>query len=458
MTEPKPSLRTTQLADMAWAMAHKRIGLLHDPGVGKTPPVCVLLYWHWTEGRRSVWVMPKQLIDKNVDELLRFSHFTPADVVVVDGSRKQVEAAIRSNAKVFLMGFDRWKLSWRQLLEAHPDIGVLAGDEWHMGYSTHDSARTQELYEAMRYIEGLIAMTGTIIKGRLTSAYPLIHLIEPRYYVGYEDFERQHEVIGPDGKRAGWTNHGKLAQIFAKHCLRRTFESEYGPEAKVIVPERVAMAPKQRAAYEEFEAKAILELENAFLTAGHGGVFALRCRQIMAHPETFGLAEGEKTGKDQLLDVHLSNHANDGTPFGIFGAFVPEQERIYELCKAKGFRVGLMNGTTKQAERNRIDIGFRKGQVDIIVGSPQVATVGYNWDHCDHVAFASTDYGDDTFYQAYRRFIRGVRTKPLLISVLEYAKSIDQRIFRIIEQKSSDANRIDGREVYRLGATSSADA
>ena len=75
----------------------------------------------------------------------------------------------------------------------------------------------------------------------------------------------------------------------------------------------------------------------------------------------------------------------------------------------------------------------------------------YNWDHCDRVCFTTLDYQDDTFYQAYRRCIRGVRATPLLITVLEYADSIDQKIMGIIRRKSALANRVDPtREVYDL--------
>lgn len=450
----KPSLRESQLVDLTFSMMNQRCGFLHDPGVGKTPPVCVALYWHWTQGRRSVWAQPKSLLEKNYEELLRFTHFTPDDIVIVDGTSKQVAKAISSNAKVFLCGFDRLKRSWDDLAKAHPDIEVVAVDEWHMGYSTHSSQRTQHLYEIMRNKKRwFMPMTGTIIKGRLTSAYPMIHIIEPRYYAGYQDFVNQHSITDADGNTLGWRNHEKIAAILGKHCIRRTFEAEYGKESKVIITKKCKMSPAQYDAYREFEDKALLELENEqTLAAPSGGVFVLRCRQIMQHPETWNLSGGEMTGKDELLEVDLADHANDGKPLVVFPVFKPEQERIVKLIRSKGITVELMNGDTPTKRRGEIDRAFVRGDIQCIVGSAQVATVGYNWQHCDHAIFPSLDYGDDTFYQAYRRFIRGVRETPLRISIYEYEKSIDQRIFSIVRRKSSDANKVDGREIYILGA------
>lgn len=453
----KPALREDQLVDLTFGIANKRVGFLHDPGVGKTPPVCVLLYWHATQGRRSIWTQPKSLLKKNYDELLRFTHFRPEDIVIVDGNAKEVGRAIASDAKVFLVGFDRLKRSWSDLRTAHPDIEVIAVDEWHMGYSTHGSQRTQHLYDIMRSPKmWLIGMTGTLIKGRLSSAYPLFHMIEPRYYAGLKDFMRQHAIVDAYDNVVGWQGHDKIAAIAAKHCIRRSFTDVYGPEAKVIFTERCEMSPKQRGTYKEFEDKAVLELEDDMLTAVNGGVFVLRCRQIMQHPETWGLAEGEKTGKDELLEVHLEDHKNDGKPIVIFACFVPEQERLVKLVQSKGMTVALLNGNTPTKRRAQIDEDFRAGKIQVLVGSPAVATVGFNWQHVDHCVFTSISYMDDEFYQAYRRFIRGKRETPLRITVLEYAKSIDQRLFRIIQRKSADANKVDGREVYVLGAKEAA--
>lgn len=453
-TLTKPSLRDDQLVDLTFGMMHQRCAFLHDPGVGKTPPVCVLLYWHWTQGRRSVWAQPKSLLEKNYHELLRFTHFTPEDIVIVDGTAKQVAAAITSNAKVFLCGFDRLKRSWDAMVTTHPDISVVAVDEWHMGYSTHSSQRTQHLYEIMKNkSRWCLPMTGTVIKGRLTSAYPLIHIIEPRYYAGYKDFVGQHAIVDAYDNVVGWKNHSKISAILGKHCIRRTFEEVYGKESKVIFTKRCKMSPKQLEAYKEFEDKALLELEDeTTLTAPGGGVFALRCRQIMQHPETWGLNEGETAGKDELLEIDLADHVNDGKPLVVFPVFKPEQERILKLLRSKGVVAELMNGDTSSKRRGEIDRAFVRGDIQAIVGSAQVATVGYNWQHCDHAIFPSLDYGDDTFYQAYRRLIRGVRTTPLRISIYEYERSLDQRIFRIVQKKSTDANKVDGREIYVLGA------
>jgi hypothetical protein len=449
--EPGISLRQSQIVDLTFLMQTPRAALLHDPAVGKTPSVCVYMWWMWsTNHQRSIWVMPGQLMEKNKEELLRFTHFTSDDVMILDG-RPEDKIFPEDDPKVIIMGAARFKLSWRALLKRFPDINLLAADETHMFWATDGSQQTQQMYMAMQKIERFVAMTGSIIKGRLSSAYPVIHVIEPRYYASYDVFLGYHHVAEIPGAKKSWVHGGRIAQIMGKHALKRSFEDEYGAEAKVIVTEQCQMSPKQRMNYDKFEAEAILELEDSMLTGSGGGVFALRCNQIMAHPETWGLAEAEVTGKDEQLLIHAAHHANTGEPCIVYPFFIPEQERIAKLLEKQGMTVGVMNGNTSSKERGAIDRAFRAGEIQWLVGSPQIAVVGYNWGHVNHVIFPTVPYGDDILYQAYRRAIRGVRTTPLLITIFEYANSIDQRKMAIIRAKSKLAQSVEHtREVYDL--------
>ncbi len=383
---------------------------------------------------------------KNKAELVRFTHFTDEDVCIVDGPGPWPDA------KVYLMGPARFKLSWKKLVLAQPRLRHVVGDETHMFWATHGSGASNALYAAMQELDGFVGMTGSWVKGRLSSTYPLIHVIEPNYYASYENFLKVYKVTRADGSTAGWKNPERIGDIAARHAIRRSFESIDGPESKVIITEVCEMKPLQHAAYKEFEKFAILELDDAFLEGKSGGVHAMRCCQIMAHPETFGLAEGEVTGKDELLAIHLSNHQVSGKPGAVFARFVPEQERIFAQIQATGMTVALMNGSTPAKKRMQIDEDYVAGRIQWIVGSPPVAAVGFNWGHTDHVIFTTLNYEDADFYQAYRRFIRGKRSTPLLISVLEYESSLDQKIMQIIEKKSLLASKVDGREVFELSA------
>ena len=242
-----------------------------------------------------------------------------------------------------------------------------------------------------------------------------------------------------------WKNPQKVAEFFRTYGVRHSFKSVYGEEAKVIVNEQCQMDPKQRKAYDEFEETALLELEDSWLDGSLPGVNLIRCRQLMEHPQTFGapLDTITETGKEARLKVHLEDAKLSGKPMIIFAALKPQHDRLVALCKSMGFRVGLINGDVSTKRRFEIDADFKAGYLDIVIGSPATMAVGYNWGHVDTVIFMSLDYMDSSFIQGYRRAIRGKRTTPCLIYVLEYENSVDQKIFAIVQKKSALAHAVD---------------
>jgi hypothetical protein len=444
-------LRSYQVVDLAFYMSHPRCGNFSDPGTGKTPSVCVYMGWLWDEKKvRSIWAMPKSLLRKNLAEL---QDWAPGiEAVIVDGTPKQREKQMQTDAHVFLMGFDCFARNWERLVELHPDIDCLVGDEWHLGFKTDGSQRSQSMYRFMERTTYLISMTGTLIDGRLDAAYPFIHVTEPGAYIGgYDGFRMRHAMEDDYGKVEEWIRPGEVGAILGRHAIRHTFEEAYGPEAKVIVVESCEMERKQREFYDEFEEQALLELEESWLDGTLPGVNLIRCRQLMEHPQTFGppLDVIKYTGKEERLMIHLEDHRTK--PLVIFGALTEQHNRVVKICEDMGFRVGLINGTVSGARRAQIDNAFKAGELDIVVASPATAGIGFNWGHVDHIIFMSLDYMDSNFVQAYRRAIRGKREKPLLITIMEYENSVDQKIFAIVEKKSKMAEAVDAtRPAVRL--------
>src|SRR3546814_10458583 len=78
-------LRPYQVQDLAFHIANPKSLNLSDPGTGKTPNVCVLAYYHWAKhGRKTIWAMPKSLMEKNKDEFGLFTPFEPDDIAILE--------------------------------------------------------------------------------------------------------------------------------------------------------------------------------------------------------------------------------------------------------------------------------------------------------------------------------------------------------------------------------------
>lgn len=462
---PNKVPREDQIADLAFFINNPKAGLLHDPGVGKTITAGVYTeYCYRYLGWKVVWTQPQSIIKKNRDEILECTDFKPEEVIIVRGSpKKRKELMADPRGKVFLFTATGWSSEWEFLLEHHPEVKCSIHDEMHLYYAGHKSTRTQNWYIACRKMHSVIPMSGTLIKGRLDSVYPALHVIAPQFYGSYEGFLAVHSARDEYGKHIAWQNHEKLRNVLGAVSIRRSFESVYGKSSPVIQVQKVEMHPLQREKYDEFAELATLELEDRFLEAGDSaGVMAIRCRQILNHPERVKLPiewneDGKPkkwqdynllgkeimTGKDEVILEDCASFHEAGDRLVIFASLIHEQERIYNLLVKKGYRVGLINGTVPEKQRVNIDESFRAGKLDFVVGSAATMGVGFNWPFLKMVIFASLDYGDDTFTQAYKRGIRGVRETPLLVKVLEYENSIDYRIFQIVQRKSEDNHQVD---------------
>lgn len=461
----EPELRDYQVADLAYYYSDPKCMNLSDPGTGKTASVVVKQGDRWRSGgMASIWSQPKSLLKKNKDEIHMFNPDLHDDeVIIFDGANVKRHAG-RTDVAVWLMGPERFKRSYKTLPS---NVGAHDVDEFHMCYGGFNSARAQAYMEYHRNLDEGIVMTGTLVHGRLDTVFPAIHAIEPRYYSGYDSFLAHHAYLDEYGRPFAWKNHSRISQILARHAIRHTFEEVYGAEAKVILPEDADMTPKQRREYDDFMQTLTIDLGDAIIDGSAAPMTILRARQIMETafamkdprgPEfpNVDLLDGGLAGKEELLQMHFADHARAGTPVVVFASFVEQQKRIIELGLQAGLRMGLLNGTVSARQRADIDEGFRRGELDGLVCTPMVAAFGYNWQfwgsqqmEVDHCIFASMDYMDTNFLQAYRRFIRGKRKKPLRISILRYRNSMDQRVFEILKQKSKDANKVDPtRQVY----------
>ncbi len=351
--------------------------------------------------------------------------------------------AVQGGAKVFICTFAFAAAHQERLLAAAPEIDLLLVDELHMpgGYSTPTTQVTESFFAINRHVSRFVGMTGTLINGRLDSAFAAIHAIEPRYYGSLQGFMFEHAAVMDEyGRVVVWKNEGKLRKIIEKHSIRRTFEEVYGKEDVVFFAEYAEMGLQVREKYQEFHDTALLELQDGKVIEGTSpGVALIRARQIMSHPETMLGPQNELTGKDQRVEIHLL----EGKKTLLFASLVPEQDRLLKLARGMGLRAELINGKVTGKNRERINELAESGQLDVIVASGPTAAVGYNWEMFDLVIFVSIDFLDVNILQAYRRASRGTRTLQLRVIMLRYENSVDDRMYEIVKAKSELANRVD---------------
>lgn len=469
---PLKTLRDDQIADLAFFINNPKAALLNDPATGKTPTMCVYSEYCWQHlGLKTVWTQPLGLMQKNFDEMLEFTDFKPEDLVLVQGSKEKKFQQMTGPGKVFFMSADGWSRNWKTMVQAHPELRVSISDELHLYYRGHTAKRTQSWYRACNYMHSVVPMTGSLIRGKLSSAYPTVHVLFPTAYGSYEAFEAQHALVDEYGKPFGWKNHEKLKKVLAAVSIRRTFESIHGVEKPFIQVIKCPMGDMQRKKYQAFHEMGVLELSDQWMESKGGGADWIRALQIMAHPENVKLPTSwdedgkpiafkeynllgrrEVNGKDEALKAYIEEHLATGDPLVIYASLIPEQMRIFKMIEKMGGKVGLINSTVTGARRQLVDIDFKNGTIQFVVGSPATCSTGFNWQEIrkknqivelGRIIFVSLSPDDTDFTQAFKRGIRRKRQSKLEVIILEYEDSLDQRIFQIVESKSKEAHQVD---------------
>lgn len=95
--------------------------------------------------------------------------------------------------------------------------------------------------------------------------------------------------------------------------------------------------------------------------------------------------------------VHCEDHKRTGKPIILFSAMVPQQLHIFHLAKACGLNAAIINGTVSGKDRAQIDRDYRAGKIQCLIGTPEVASVGFNWNMCgdqelEHMIFVAMDH------------------------------------------------------------------
>jgi superfamily II DNA or RNA helicase len=431
--------RDYQVEDLSKLIQLPRKGLFHEPGGGKTFIAAMFTqYVVNSTGEGVVWTQPGGIMAKNYRDILFATNLDPSEVVMVQGTAEKRKQLINTpGAKVLLMSGQGFS-NEHDLLPKH--FRHIVCDEIHLYYTLHNSARTQNWYRGTRKMGAIIPMTGTVIRGRLDSAYPILHKLAPQYYGNDRAFVQHHAWFDENGKVCGWKNHERLQEVLNRVGIFRSFKSIYGQEQKVIQIECLTVSDKTMKVYKQYEEMGLLEMEDEFIDSGQVGTNAATARGVLASPGTYGIKE--VTAKEEYLRVLLGDHEKSGERLAIFSPQMKEQERIEEIMKEMGLRYGRINGTVSNAKRQEVDAKFQTGEIQFVLASPATAGIGFNWNFLETMLFMSLDYMDDSFVQAYRRGIRGVRETPLRIIILHYLGTIEDRVLQAVDRKSADFNKI----------------
>ena len=102
------------------------------------------------------------------------------------------------------------------------------------------------------------------------------------------------------------------------------------------------------------------------------------------------------------------------------------------IAKAIPDCVEVVGSDDPDEKEEKLD-AFSQGKIRCMVTKPSIAGFGLNWQHCNHVIFASLSYSYESYYQAIRRTWRFGQKRPVHVDAV--IADSEQGIWRTIKAK-----------------------
>jgi superfamily II DNA or RNA helicase len=115
--------------------------------------------------------------------------------------------------------------------------------------------------------------------------------------------------------------------------------------------------------------------------------------------------------------------------------------------------VEVVGSDDSDAKEAKLD-AFSRGEVRVMVTKPSIAGFGLNWQHCNHVIFASLSYSYEAYYQAIRRTWRFGQKRPVQVDAI--IADSEQGVWRTVKEKMESHNAM--KESMRYAALDSSES
>ena len=419
--------------------------LLWDMGTGKT---AALIRAGATVGGRQLWITHAVLIPQTLADIAAWR--PGVHVQRIANGRSIVDP----DADIVIVSYDLMRRLeiWRQLFRLEWDSAVC--DEGHaLGHG--NAARTKAFYGATLYSKGALytrcrrvwIATGTPVLNSPDELHPHLSRLFPGLIHGHVQKARflDHfcvtiqKTFGPI--IVGARNTAELREIL-RNCASRIKLSDVTDLPPLVVDTLpVEISAADRRAIEATMTEQQRNELNVVLTQIEGGDEAgwqrLNAMLLPLASTRRVLALAKSRAAVDLIKSEIEGGADR---IVLFGVHVAALQAINDACQSLGAR--LLMGETAHILREGVVAGFNSGVVKVLVASVRVAGFGLNLQSARRAIFLETDWTAASIDQAIARLYRAGQTRPVRISILTVADSIDARVADIVRRKRRIVTRL----------------
>ena len=393
-------------------LSRRRAILADQPRVGKTLPTAAAAL----ENLPALIVCPA--IAKTVWESA-FQRLAPnVSVHVVNGKR---EASEVNSADITIINYDVLQYGVTQV----DRYSTLVLDEAHR-LANPKAKRTKAAMLAMKKIDYVFALSGTIVPNRPAELWPILHGLGI-YRGGWFDFAARYAKMwnAPWGlDTSGASNLVELKELMRPHVLRRKKENifkDYKDPQVSLITFDLPNDKREQA----FDADALMANPNALL-AFEGLAEIMReagMRKVKAASEFI----------DDLLQA--------GEPVVVFAH---HKDVVAELQKLLFVHMPVtVVGDTPRAKRDKAIADFQVGKTKCIIGNIGAMSEGVDLSAADTIVFVECTWSTSALEQASSR-VENINKSgiPPVIYILTIKASLDHTVLAKVLKKLNVVSQI----------------
>ena len=459
--EPSPhlkaELRDYQTIGLSWlGFLHKfKFGgvLADDMGLGKTLQTLAFLdrlKYDKKIDKPSLIIMPTSLLGNWRSEIEKF---TPnLKYIMLYGTNRDDIYPKLKDCDIILTSYQI----------AQRDSAILK--ELNLSYLILDEAQRiknprAKITTVVKHLKAdyKLALTGTPMENHLGELWSIFDFLMPSFLGNQALFKKMYQ--NPIEKENNINLKDRLRKKISPFMLRRSKDEVLDelPE-KIEILRKVPFGKKQALLYEnvrvsmenrvkeEISKKGIAKSRIMILDA------LLKLRQICCDPSLISLSQAkhiQESAKREMLMELLDELIAEGRKILIFSQFTSMLSLIEDDLKAKNYKYSKLTGQTKDREGaiNR----FKEEDCNIFLISLKAGGVGLNLVEADTVIHYDPWWNPAVENQATDRAYRIGQTKTLFVYKLIVENSIEEKILKLQESKSSlqkgiYSNSKDGKE------------
>lgn len=422
------------------------IALFLDMGLGKTVITLTALYklkYYRFSIRKALVIAPKKVAEATwSSEQSKWDHLAALRVSVVLGTARQREAALASNADVYIINRDN--VAWlvdHYTDPAHRDrvwpFDCVVLDE-SSSFKNHRAVRFKRLKTMRPRIKRLIELTGTPTPHGLTDLWSQIYLLDGGKRLGRTVSVYRDMFFLPD-KRNG-------ATVWSYKPREGAQEAIYGLLGDICISMKasdyltlpdciyedipVKLDSKAKAAYTRLERDMLLEIDpETLITAGSAGVLTNKLLQL-CDGAVYDGAGNATIVHDCKIEAFLETVEQlRGQHALVFYNFQHDKDRLLAALEGKGLHVKVYEGAEDEVEWN-------EGRIDILLAHPASCAYGLNLQRGGHhVIWFGLTWSLELYQQANKRLHRQGQEHPVIVHHLVVQGGVDEDVMKALSGK-----------------------